>query len=122
VLALTAFDLRRRGVTLVTRLDPRLPAVTGDRVQLQQVPLNLFVNGCEAMSSVPADERRLTGATGPEEDGMVQLTLEDCGTGIPKGELDQILEPFPDRQEKWTGPRDLPDDRRGSRGGTLGHK
>jgi signal transduction histidine kinase len=94
VLTLAASDLRRRGVTVVTRLDPRLPGVSGDRVQLQQVLLNLVLNGCDAMSAVPGDERRLTVATGPGGDGMVQLTVEDCGTGIPSSELDRIFEPF----------------------------
>jgi len=65
----------------------------GDRVQLQQVVLNLLVNACDAMSGTPAAERRLTIVT-ESGDADVQLSISDRGTGIPDERLDQIFQPF----------------------------
>jgi C4-dicarboxylate-specific signal transduction histidine kinase len=94
VLTLAEGDLRRRDVSVLTRLQPGLPAVAGDRVQLQQVLLNLILNGCDAMQTLPRDERQLTVATGLAEDGAVYLGVEDRGTGIPGSEIEQIFQPF----------------------------
>src|SRR3546814_14181120 len=60
VLELARSELVTQRVSLKTDLDPDLPAVVGDRVQLQQVLLNLIVNACEAMRETPPAERRLS--------------------------------------------------------------
>jgi PAS domain S-box-containing protein len=93
VLSLTHSDLIGREVPVETRLEPSLPRVMGDRVQLQQVVLNLLVNACDAMSGAPAAERRLTIVT-ESGDAGVQLSISDRGTGISDERLDQIFQPF----------------------------
>jgi C4-dicarboxylate-specific signal transduction histidine kinase len=68
--------------------------VNGDRVQLQQVLLNLVVNGSEAMSELAADERRLDVKTERYEDGGVHVSVADHGCGIREDGLIQVFEPF----------------------------
>ncbi|HEU4648973.1 MAG TPA: PAS domain S-box protein [Gemmatimonadales bacterium] len=93
VLSLMHSDLIGREVAIDTWLEPSLPLVMGDRVQLQQVVLNLLVNACDAMSGTPAAERRLTILTA-SSDTDVQLSIADRGTGIPADRLDQVFQPF----------------------------
>jgi two-component system sensor kinase FixL len=68
--------------------------VVGDRVQLQQVLLNLILNGCDAMAGVPADERRLSVVTTSWDGGGVALSIVDRGTGIPDADVEKIFQPF----------------------------
>src|SRR5215471_3688077 len=75
-------DLVTRHIEVSTDLAPRLPAVTADRVQLQQVLLNLLINASEAMSANTADERRLTVSTQPLAGGGVEVSVADRGPGI----------------------------------------
>ena len=93
VLALLHSDLIQRRVSVQTDLEPNLPPAMGDRVQLQQVLLNLMLNACEAMADRPPSERRITIAAARSEAG-VRLSVSDHGSGIPAGRLEQIFEPF----------------------------
>jgi len=86
-------DLLRRGVTLTRRLSPKLPAIAGDRVQLQQVVLNLILNACDAMRDNPPGDRHVLIMTAPCEEG-VRLSVEDVGTGITPDQLNSVFEPF----------------------------
>ena len=94
VLKLVGNEAGLRNVTLESRFAPGLPSVNGDRIQLQQVVLNLVVNGMDAMKSVPADERRLTVRTLETEQGMVRLDVCDRGVGIDDRNLDRIFQPY----------------------------
>src|SRR5262249_21471161 len=67
--------------------------VTGDRVQLQQVLINLVVNAMDAMSAMPAAQRKMSVST-VRDDMMVQVSVSDSGPGIPPDDLKQIFEPF----------------------------
>jgi len=87
-------ELVSRQVAVDTELVPDLPLVKGDRVQLQQVLLNLVVNGCDAMSGQPALERRLTIRTERAEPGLVQVTVTDRGPGFSPEILARAFEPF----------------------------
>jgi two-component system, LuxR family, sensor kinase FixL len=93
-LALAGGDLRARGVAVSVELQARHPSVIGDRVQLQQVVLNLIFNGCDAMAALDAGERRLTIATGDDPGGSVALWVADRGTGIASASIEKIFEPF----------------------------
>ena len=93
VLDLTHSDLLLRRMPITTALSPELPAVLGDRIQLQQVILNLILNACDAMSTVAPAERELT-LTTAVEDGFVQIAVADRGVGIPEGQLDSVFDPF----------------------------
>jgi C4-dicarboxylate-specific signal transduction histidine kinase len=93
VLKLMHSDLINRKMTVNPRLAVGLPAVKGDRVQLQQVLLNLIMNGCDAMDGSPG-ERTLTLRTVLSADGEVEISVADCGPGIPPADLQRIFEPF----------------------------
>jgi len=94
VLTLTHSDLIQRRVTVdTTGLAPHLPTVIADRVQMQQVLLNLLLNACDAISPDALD-RRVTISTAAGADDTVELSLADRGTGILPEEMQHIFEPF----------------------------
>lgn len=101
VVELSREDLVSRGVTVTTSLEPHLPTVLGDSVQLQQVLFNLIGNACDAMESQPPETRRLRVIT--ERDGHrgVRAAISDTGPGIGVERLQDLQEPFvssrPDR-------------------------
>jgi PAS domain S-box-containing protein len=95
VLALTERELRSHDIVLRTQLDSTLPRVAGDRVQLQQVLLNLIVNAVDAMSAVHDRQRELTivsAADGPN--AAVVVEVRDSGPGMPPEALERVFEPF----------------------------
>ena len=94
VLKLVRSDLVNQNVTAQTELAPDLPVVHGDRVQLQQVLLNLVMNACEAMAGAEKSARQLTIRTDRSEDGSVRVSVADCGPGIAPEKLEQIFESF----------------------------
>jgi PAS domain S-box-containing protein len=94
VLALTGGELQRHGVALRTDLSARDPAVLGDRVQLQQVLLNLIMNGVEAMRGVTERKRELIVSSTLAEPGSVLVSVEDNGPGLDPTVAQRIFEPF----------------------------
>ena len=94
VVALAEHELRSRDIVLSTELDPALPAVAGDRVQLQQVLLNLIVNAIEAMSDIVDRPRELTITTARSDSGTVLVAVRDSGPGLSPGALGRVFEPF----------------------------
>src|SRR5207249_133857 len=93
VLHLLRSDLVARGVTVRTTLAEGLPDVAGDKVQLQQVVLNIITNACDAMGENPPGDRRLRISTSAES-GAVCVSVEDQGRGLQNGNSSQIFEPF----------------------------
>ena len=94
VIALASSDLQRSRVTLRPELADDLPPVTGDRVQLQQVVLNLIRNGSDAMSGVEDRPRRLIVRTQPDGDDCVRLTVQDAGVGFGAEVMERLFDPF----------------------------
>jgi signal transduction histidine kinase len=94
VIALSMSELRRGGVTVHTELADNLPAIHGDRVQLQQVILNLIMNASDAMNGVSDRPRELVVTTDRDEGGGVRLSVRDTGTGFEPEAADQLFEPF----------------------------
>jgi C4-dicarboxylate-specific signal transduction histidine kinase len=94
VVNLTASDVQLRGAILEVELGDGLPRVAADRVHLQQVLINLILNGLDAMVETPADRRRLRVRTGALDDRRLWLAVEDSGCGIPEEVLDRLFEPF----------------------------
>jgi C4-dicarboxylate-specific signal transduction histidine kinase len=86
---------------VTTRLTSALP-VRGDRVQLQQVLLNLILNACESMSATAIDERLLT-VTTETENGFASMSVADRGVGIPDDQLTAVFEPFVTFRERGLG-------------------
>jgi signal transduction histidine kinase len=94
VLRLVASDAILRRVRVHSRLEPDLPGIVGDRVQLQQVILNLVVNGLESMSAIAPGLRHLTIRTAQPDTDWVEVTVRDTGPGISAEILGRIYEPF----------------------------
>ena len=93
VLDLAHSDLVARRVTVTTWLDPTLGPVRGDRIQMQQVLLNLLLNAVESMSTTAPDQRQLLVTTKLKE-GLAEISVADRGAGIPEERLDAVFEPF----------------------------
>ena len=95
VLDLARIDLLTRHVSVDMAFDPYLPLVLGDRIQLQQVVLNLVVNACEAMSSIDVHERRISISARFEGSSCeVLCAIRDRGAGIASDDLERIFQPF----------------------------
>jgi PAS domain S-box-containing protein len=94
VLEIAHSELITRSVAVDVRLDDRLPPIHGDRVQLQQLYLNLVGNACEAMQSVERSERRLSLASLRADGGAVRAVVADGGPGIASEKLREVFEPF----------------------------
>ena len=94
VLQLVAGDAMRRSVQLRPELGRNLPLVLADRTQLEQVLLNLVVNGMEAMESIAETARQITVRTGAPGNGSVEVTVSDCGTGIAPDKFPLLFDSF----------------------------
>ena len=94
VLTLIHGDLERRQIILRIELHDALPKITGERVPLQQVLLNLIMNAIEAMSAVTGRERQLTIRAVLNERTSLRVTVEDTGSGIDPARIDHIFDPF----------------------------
>jgi len=86
-------DLLNRQVSVDTVYAPDLPAVAGDWVQLQQVLLNLLINGCDAMAGRRVAPH-LVVTTGVADDGKLTISIADNGEGIPADDMQRIFDPF----------------------------
>jgi PAS domain S-box-containing protein len=94
VVHLTEDEALRKGVVLRTERADDLPFVLGDRVQLQQVLLNLIINGMEAMSSVANGVRELLVYSRLHESNQVLVAVQDSGIGVEPENLKKIFDPF----------------------------
>jgi C4-dicarboxylate-specific signal transduction histidine kinase len=94
VQTLTRSELQRHGVTLHTDLSADNRPVFGDRVQLQQVLLNLIMNGLEAMSAVTERPKTLAITSEPVGPSGVLVAVEDTGTGLDPAMAERIFDPF----------------------------
>ncbi|OPY86596.1 MAG: Sensor histidine kinase TmoS [Syntrophaceae bacterium PtaU1.Bin231] len=81
-------------VTIEREFSPSLPAVWGDRVQLQQVILNLIMNAAEAMRDAAADDPRLTVRTSERDGRFAEVSIRDNGPGIEANALGRLFDPF----------------------------
>jgi len=94
VIALSKSDLRRAGATLRVDLPEDLPAVMGDRVQLQQVIINLLRNACDAVHGIADRPREIVIRTTREEDDHVGLSVRDSGVGFEPSSAEKLFDPF----------------------------
>lgn len=92
-LRLARSDLRHREVRVETELADGLPMVGGDKVQLQQVLLNLLLNACDAMEHLE-QSRCIRFGTRLAEPGWVEITVSDAGVGLDPEQIQRIFEPF----------------------------
>lgn len=103
VLELMEGDLVYHEVALHTELAGDLPKIKGDRVQLQQVFINLIVNATDAMDDLPPADRKLFVRTRLDDHGCVELRITDTGCGIPAGQMERVFQPFHTTKAKGTG-------------------
>src|SRR5262249_43444382 len=94
VIALSSNDLQRNRIILRSQLGDDLPDITGDRIQLQQVILNLVRNASDAMEDVHDRRRELLIKTESEGSGHVRLSIRDAGVGLSPQSLDSLFDPF----------------------------
>jgi C4-dicarboxylate-specific signal transduction histidine kinase len=94
VIALVQRELLSHGVSLRMELAPTLPLVLADRVQLQQVIINLVMNGIDAMQPVTDRPRELVIQSHQDEARQVQVTVKDCGVGIAADDADRLFKAF----------------------------
>jgi two-component system, LuxR family, sensor kinase FixL len=94
VLRLITGDALRRRIEIKSNLDPQLPLIYGDRIHLQQVLLNLILNGMDAMMSSPEGLRHLAIQTFRKDNATIDLSVSDSGHGIPGDLLPHIFESF----------------------------
>jgi PAS domain S-box-containing protein len=94
VIALTHGELVKNGVSLQTQLAASLPLVQGDKVQLQQVVLNLIINAVEAMSGVSEGSRELLISTGRDASSGLVVAVRDSGPGLNPESFERLFEPF----------------------------
>ena len=92
--ALAQSDAQLRQVNLTLQLPAKLPVVRGDRVHLQQVLLNLILNGMDAMAGVAKFQRLLVIRAETMKDGNAEVSVSDCGTGIAPDKFERLFEPF----------------------------
>lgn len=91
-MTLASIDSRRRGIHCEVRVDPRVTTALIDKVQIQQVLLNLVRNAFEAMADGP--RRSLVVAAAPAEGGMVEVSVADTGRGLSEEVRTRLFEPF----------------------------
>jgi C4-dicarboxylate-specific signal transduction histidine kinase len=94
VIALVQRELTSHHVSLRTELAPLLPVILGDPVQLQQVIINLMMNGIEAMQPVTDRARELVIRSGQDETHRVLLSVTDCGIGISADDANRLFNAF----------------------------
>ena len=92
-IALVEAGLRKREISLRTQLSDAIPRVRGDRIQLQQVILNLIMNGAEAMAAAEGSKELLVQAL-KSADGGVTLAVRDAGRGMPPDEMKRMFDAF----------------------------
>jgi signal transduction histidine kinase len=94
IVALTEGEVHKIGAAVQMRLQEDLPLIRGDRVQLQQVILNLIINSVEALSESADAPRELAISTATEESGDVRVAVSDSGPGLEPAKLDRLFEAF----------------------------
>jgi len=94
VIALTHGEVVKNDVSVQTRLVEGLPPIQGDRVQLQQVILNLIINAIEAMSGTSEGSRELLISTGKADPDGVLVAVRDSGPGVAPASLERLFETF----------------------------
>jgi PAS domain S-box-containing protein len=94
VVLLTRGEARRNKAALRMELAANLPSVMADRVQIQQVILNLILNGIQAMRAVEDRERIMVVRTQRGEDDQIRVAVQDCGIGIGPGSVERIFDAF----------------------------
>jgi PAS domain S-box-containing protein len=90
---LIAYEIRRVGVSVQVQVPGSLPTIVGDRIQLEQLFVNLLMNACQAMEQTPADQRMLR-ITAEANKGSIRVAVRDAGVGINPAEVHRLFDAF----------------------------
>jgi C4-dicarboxylate-specific signal transduction histidine kinase len=101
--ALAEGQASRNDITIKFELSPDLPYVLGDSVQLQQVMVNLLMNGIEAMTSVTDRPRTLVIRSEPQSGAQIRVSVQDSGVGVSPNVMGRLFEPFFTTRAKGMG-------------------
>jgi C4-dicarboxylate-specific signal transduction histidine kinase len=93
-ISLVNSDFAISNISLTIDLSAELPSIVGDRIQLQQVILNLILNAVEAMRDVESDSRDLIVRTRYDDSSTITVEVQDSGIGIDAGKLGKVFDPF----------------------------
>jgi PAS domain S-box-containing protein len=103
-IALAQYEIQKNKIHLLTNFSHALPNVAGDKIQLQQVLLNLLMNGIDALAkAVPNGERELSVESRKYEEDNILIVVKDSGIGLDAGNLDKIFEAFYTTKEEGMG-------------------
>jgi PAS domain S-box-containing protein len=94
VVTLTREEAKKSGISVLTNLADGVPPVQGDRVQLQQVVLNLVINAIEAMSGLEEERRELVISSATADSNRVSIAIQDAGPGLAPADLERAFEAF----------------------------
>jgi C4-dicarboxylate-specific signal transduction histidine kinase len=94
IMTLTRVAISEHGISVKMQLSEDLPCILGDRVQLQQVILNLIMNAIEAMSELREESRELLISTDEDEPGSLVVAISDSGAGLPQANPERVFEAF----------------------------
>ena len=100
---LASSEAKRHHVTISVEAADGLPQTMGDRIQIEQVLLNLLVNAIEALQETPIDHRRIVITTSSASHQHVQISVRDNGCGLPDDFIDWIFEPFQSSKTQGIG-------------------
>jgi PAS domain S-box-containing protein len=100
---LVSTDVLSRESVVTTELDAQLPQVKATLVQIQQVLLNLIINALDAMEGLPPAERRIIISTRSDKGDVVEVSVRDFGTGLPKDQPDKVFDHFFSTKQKGMG-------------------
>jgi signal transduction histidine kinase len=102
-LSFVGYELQIKGIVVSLDLAPELPQIVGDRVQLEQVVVNLTVNAIQAMAHLAPVKRCISIRTMLSDSGTVCCTIEDSGSGIDPEHLPRLFDQFFTDQRYWLG-------------------
>jgi two-component system sensor kinase FixL len=103
VAAIVRVEVQAHHATLEVRVPDELPDIRGDRVHLQQVLLNLLLNGLDATQGLPEERRRLTVEARQRDDGQIEVAVRDSGPGFPVEQIASVFDPFVTTKIEGTG-------------------
>jgi signal transduction histidine kinase len=103
MIELTRGEAAKNGVSVLTVLGDGLPLVMGDRVQLQQVMLNLIINAVEATGATSTGPRELLICTAADSSNGLYVAVRDSGPGLPPTAIRRIFDPFYTTKENGLG-------------------
>lgn len=102
-IAFAQHEVQKSEIHLQTKFSPELPTVAGDKIQLQQVLLNLLMNGIDALKAAADGERKLSIETRPHEEDKILVSVKDSGVGLDAGSPDKMFEAFYTTKEEGMG-------------------